>query len=286
MVKKRNRKQTLKYQNLLPTVIDLKAVHPFWGARRITAYLKLHHDKTVNHKGIELLLKNANLTVPRKQKLLAKRTSNRGKPITCYPNWIWGTDMTKTMTQSGWCYVHVVLDWGTKKLLSAYASLSSTSRDWILTLDKAVNLQYPEGIAAVDEQERPKIVSDNGCQPTSKAYQTYEKQLGLRHIFTSYSNPKGDADTERVIRTLKEDLLWIREFVDVVQLQEELDKWVNDYNYKFPHSSLANCTPADYEERCFNGTEPLNTRARKILDKKSLFSLFERLSGCCNAPPL
>ena len=34
----------------------------------------------------------------------------------------------------------------------------------------------------------------------------------LKQIFTSFNNPKGNADTERVMRTIKEDLVWIYEW--------------------------------------------------------------------------
>lgn len=38
------------------------------------------------------------------------------------------------------------------------------------------------------------------------------RALDVKQIFTSYNNPKGNADTERVIKTLKEDLIWPREW--------------------------------------------------------------------------
>ncbi|MDT3386552.1 MAG: integrase core domain-containing protein [Bacteroidota bacterium] len=127
-------------------------------------------------------------------------------------------------------------------------------------MDKAVNMQFPDGIdRSAPYLLIPSIVSDNGCQPTSKAFAEYEKALGLEHVFTSYCNPKGDADTERVIHTIKEDLLWINEFKTQDELKEWLSKWQHDYNHVFPHSSLENCTPVEYEERWYKGTEPQKT---------------------------
>ncbi|MBP5674688.1 MAG: hypothetical protein J6X49_20070 [Victivallales bacterium] len=35
----------------------------------------------------------------------------------------------------------------------------------------------------------------------------YEKALGLESVFTSYCNPRGGADIERVLHTLKKNLL-------------------------------------------------------------------------------
>ena len=265
------RRQSRFYLDLLPEVERLKGEHPAWGVRRITAYLRKYVSVRVNHKGVALLMKNNGLTVPRGRKLRAKRDPKTRKLVTDMPDTVWGTDMTKTMTAQGWAYVHVVLDWGSKKLLALEASATSRSSDWIEALDKAVNMQFPDGIDRKDPYLLiPSVVSDNGCQPSSKAYGEYEKALGLTHVFTSYCNPKGDADTERVIRTLKEDLLWINDYRNLDELKEGLRKWQYDYNHVFPHSSLENCTPVEYEERWHKGTEPQNTRAKKILRKESL----------------
>ena len=62
--------------------------------------------------------------------------------------------------------------------------------------------------------------------------------------------PKGNADTERVIRTIKEDLIWPSDFQTPFELQAELDSWVMDYNTDYPHSSLNYRTPCEYEKLC------------------------------------
>jgi hypothetical protein len=33
--------------------------------------------------------------------------------------------------------------------------------------------------------------------------------LGIEQIFTSYDNPKGNAETERMLRTIKDEILWL-----------------------------------------------------------------------------
>jgi len=74
--------------------------------------------------------------------------------------------------------------------------------------------------------------------------------LGIKQIFASYDNQKGNADTERVIRTIKEDLIWPNDFQTPFELQAELDSCVVDYNTDYPHSSLNYKTPCEYEELC------------------------------------
>ncbi|MCP4482066.1 MAG: transposase, partial [bacterium] len=70
--------------------------------------------------------------------------------------------------------------------------------------------------------------------------------LGIKQIFTTYNNPKGNADTERVIRTLKEDLVYPNDWDNTVEFQRALARWINDYNYDFPHQSLNYLTPNQY----------------------------------------
>ena len=79
------------------------------------------------------------------------------------------------------------------------------------------------------------------------------KDLNIKQIFTSYNNPKGNADTERVIRTLKEDLIWIKEFTSPEELRQDLERWIHNYSARgrstsggnaiYPHSSLNYKTP-------------------------------------------
>ena len=63
-------------------------------------------------------------------------------------------------------------------------------------------------------------MSDNGCQPTSVAFLRTCGQLGIAQAFTSYNNPKDNADTECSIRTLKEECLWLWEWCSPFELAD------------------------------------------------------------------
>jgi transposase InsO family protein len=126
-------------------------------------------------------------------------------------------------------------------------SLQSKTRDWLDALGKAVNQQFPQGVR---EKEQLFLVSDNGSQPTSVGFMAACNVLAIKQIFASYDNPKGNADTERVIRTIKEDLVWPNDFATPFELQAALDKWVMNYNTDYPHSSLSYKTPCEFERLC------------------------------------
>ena len=154
--------------------------------------------------------------------------------------------MTKVMIPAfGWVYLHVVIDDEIKKLSSALMSLSNKSSDWIAALNEAVSLQFPNGIR--ESIVIPELISDHGCQPTSTAFFKACSELGIQQIFASYSNPKGNADTERVIRTLKEDLVRPNKFDSVADFEKALNIWQKEYNEDYLHSSLGYMTPYEYE---------------------------------------
>jgi len=84
---------------------------------------------------------------------------------------------------------------------------------------------------------------DNGSQPTSLGFMKACSNLVVHQAFTSYNNPKGNADTERMIRTMKEELFWLREWESERELSQELDKWVDYYNSSYLHSAHGYRTP-------------------------------------------
>jgi transposase InsO family protein len=51
-------------------------------------------------------------------------------------------------------------------------------------------------------------MADNGCQHSSVAVTQACRAMGLTQAFTSYNNPKGNADTKRLMRGVKEELIW------------------------------------------------------------------------------
>lgn len=226
----------------------LKKEHPLWGYRRVWAYLKYRMEMPVNKKRIYRLMKEHNLLVTKNHKLRAKRTGSRPKPRAVCPNQYWGIDMTKIkLAEWGWIYLVAVLDWYTKEIVGYSVRSRSKTSDWLDALYCAVDERFPEGIRD-SKANPPFLISDNGCQPTSVRFMESCSDLGIRQIFTSWSNPKGNADTERVMRTIKEDLVWTHEWDTVEEFKGAFAKWVIAYNTDYPHQSLDYKTPQQRHE--------------------------------------
>jgi len=237
----------LRNEYLFERIKEIKGEHPFWGYRRVWAYLRYIDELIVNKKRVYRLMREHNLTVKPNLRLIAKRVSERPKPRPDRPRQWWGIDMTKVMTDSGWVYVVIVLDWYTKKIVGHYSGRQARSREWLEALEKGLNREFPGGVRG----HGLKLMSDNGSQPTSLSFMKACSNLEVQQAFTSYNNPKGNADTERMIRTLKEELFWLREWESERELNLELDKWVDYYNMSYLHSALGYNTPIQAHENYY-----------------------------------
>jgi putative transposase len=229
---------------LLSSIRALKAEHPVWGYRSIWAYLRFVEPRPISKQRIGRLMREPHLLVPPNLQLKAKRTPTGSKPRPTKPNEWWGIDMTKVLVEGcGWVYIVVVLDWYTKTIVGYYAGVRCTAQHWLSALDMAVNRQFPHGAWG----QGLSLMSDHGCQPTAIAFMDACSTLGIQQAFTSYNNPKGNADTERVMRTLKEECLWLTEWTSPFELTRALEAWITYYNEHYLHSSLGYRTPRQFE---------------------------------------
>ena len=253
MVKRRRRRGERVLhadREVLPLVREIKAEHPFWGYRRVWASLKFARALLINKKRVYRLMKENDLLVKGNEKLKAQRSVSTKKPKPERPNQWWGIDMTKVITNQGWAYLVVVNDWFTKKILGTFVGSRSQATDWLEALDEAVCRQFPDGIkdSLVEELN---LMSDNGSQPTSLKFMQATASLGIRQAFTAYANPKGNADTERLIRTFKEELLWLREWTTVEEVAQAAKEFVPNFNAGYLHSALEYKTPDKFEAEWF-----------------------------------
>lgn len=229
---------------LVERIKCLKAEHPFWGYRRVWAYLHYVEHRLVNKKRIHRLMKDHGLLVDKNTRLKATRASKTKKPKPTKPNQWWGIDMTKVLTLAGWVYITIVLDWYTKKVVGYHIGLQSKACHWLEALHMGVNRQFPYGV----KDHGLHLMSDNGCQPTAVRFMAECSQMGVHQAFTAYNNPKGNADTERFMRTMKEECLWLQEWTCLNHIESEVAQWINYYNTQYLHSTLAYKTPVQFEQ--------------------------------------
>jgi putative transposase len=135
-----------------------------------------------------------------------------------------------------------VLDGNTNKIVGYYAGTPCTARHWLAALNRAVS-QCP----ADARDQGLSLMRDNGGQPTAVACMRACSTLGIQHAFTSFNNPKGNAATERVMRTLTEECLWWQEWTSPLALIRALEGWIAADNEQSLHSALGYQSPSQFE---------------------------------------
>jgi transposase InsO family protein len=63
---------------------------------------------------------------------------------------------------------------------------------------------------------------------------------------------KGNADTERCIRTLKEECLWLQEWTCPLPLMNGRAPWIASDNEYDLHSALGDVSPRQFERASYN----------------------------------
>lgn len=182
----------------------------------------------------------------------AKRTPSKSKPQATQPRQLWGIDRTKLMIASlGWVYLVIVIDWYTKKIVGWDLALRSKAGDWKRALEHAVPQEFPDGVCGAGLNL--KLIRANGSQPTAPSFMNDMQQLGIEQIFTSYNNPKGNADTERVVRTLKEEIIWLNDFASFEEAKERRRQGIEiESNQRYVHSKLGYIRPTEFEAQYYD----------------------------------
>jgi len=243
MVRQPSLKIIARNEELVKRIRRIKLEHPFWGYRRVWAWLYYHENRQVNLKRVYRLMKTHGLLVAKNQHLRATRTPQKSKPRATMPNQWWGIDMTKVLTESGWCYITIVLDWFSKKVVGVHIGTQSKAKHWYSAVDMGLNAHFPEGARG----QGLSLMSDNGSQPTSRVFMAHCSLAGVEQAFTSYNNPKGNADTERFMRTMKEECLWLDDWQSPTELERRLTEWLEFYNTQYLHSTLGYKPPVQFE---------------------------------------
>lgn len=220
---------------------------PFYGSRRMVAYLA-HQGYQVNRKRVQRLMRQLGIeAIYPKPKLSKRHPEHKIYPYLLRDveiasvNQVWSTDITYLPVLKGHFYLVAVMDWFSRKVLSWQVSNTMDGAFCVDVLEEAL-LHY----------QKPTIFnSDQGAQFTANAFtQTLEResvQISMDGRGRCYDN----IFIERLWRSIKYELIYLKAFEDGKHLSEEVTTWFRFYNRQRFHQSLNYRTPDEiYYESC------------------------------------
>jgi len=156
-------------------------------------------------------------------------------------NTVWAADITACWTREGWCYLAVILDLASRRVVG-----------WALRRTPATELVVAALSSALPRLRRGATLlhhSDRGTQYASHQY----RALLARHRVTASMSRAGNcwdnAPVESFFSTLKTELLGPRPWVDAHDAVGAIADYLDFYNRRRLHSALDYHSPIDFETR-------------------------------------
>ena len=227
---KRGPKTLLSDDELATAIRAVFEASPFVGEGHRKAWAKLRFAGTRCGKPRVLrVMRENDLLAPQRAGSARGPRAHDGSITTTAPDVMWGTDMTTTMTVSeGQAAVFVCVDHCTAELVGVHASVKATRWEALEPVKQGVRRHFGPLRKAVASGLR--LRHDNGTQYVAHDFQREITFLGIESSPSFVRAPEGNGCAERIIRTLKEQLLWVRSFDTIEELRLALLMWQKLYN--------------------------------------------------------
>lgn len=217
---------------------------PRYGYRRMTAELK-RRDWSVNHKRVLRLMREYHLLVEVKRYC---RTTFSQHAYGRYPNLVkdleivrpdqvWAADITYVRVAHEFLYLAVLMDLFTRAIRGWELSRSLSEDLTVCAFKRALVLHQPE----IHH-------SDQGVQYAATAYTQLLQDRKIQISKAAQGEPTENAFVERLMRTLKEEEVYLHEYRDYHDARSHIARFLDDvYMHKRLHSALGYLPPAEFE---------------------------------------
>lgn len=228
---------------LVEAIRELLASSPFHGEgyRKLWARLRFKGIRTSKRRVLRLTREHG-LQAPGRVGRPHGPKAHDGTIRTERVDEMWGTDLTSTMTGEGQASIFITVDHGSTECLGIHAARRATRFEALEPLRQAVRCSFgafAEGIAA-----GLKVRHDHGSQFVADDYRREIAFLGIESSPAFVREPEGNGCVERFIRTLKENLLWVRRFATIEELRSALHTFKDTYNQSWIVERHGYRTPA------------------------------------------
>ncbi len=215
-------------------------VTPFYGARKIAAWLK-GQNYSVNRKRVRRLMQIMGLKAIYRRPRTSKPAPGHkiypyllgGLKIT-RPNQVWAADITYIPMARGFLYLVAIIDVYSRYILS-----------WRLYNTLEVGFCV-EALKEALRKGRPDIFNtDQGAQFTSETFTELLEQHGIRISMDGKGSYNDNLFIERLWRTVKYEEVYLKVYRDGRDARVGLGNYFCFYNTERPHQALGYRAPAE-----------------------------------------
>ena len=249
-MEKQNDEQSIKRlvnreRKLLPRVGTRKLYHLI-GDDLAKSGLKCGRDKL-----FALLRTSGMLISPRKRYVqttmsrhwLRKWPNLIQEKTATYSDEIWVSDITYIKTEQGNCYLNMVTDKCSRKIVGYAVAETMETEQMIKAFSMALKGRVNHFLPTIHH-------SDRGLQYCSRDYMDMAKKNDVIISMTENGDPYENALAERMNRTLKEEFGLDRIMKSKQQVFDLVKESVHLYNHKRPHLALKMNTPhLEYQKK-------------------------------------
>jgi putative transposase len=213
---------------------------PFYGSRKMTAWLQEVMQREVNRKRVQRLMRLMGLeAIYPKPKLSLPGQGHKVFPYLLRGvtigrvDQVWSTDITYVPMPNGFMYLAAVIDWFSRYVIAWRLSNTLEGSFCLELLDEALALGRPEVFN-----------TDQGVQFTAEAFTSRLLSAGVAVSMDGKGRCLDNVFVERLWRSVKYEEIYLRWHETVPQLSKGLGRYFPFYNEERLHQSLDYRTPA------------------------------------------
>ena len=216
-------------EELVQAIRRLLTAAPFHGEgyRKLWARLRFHGIRTSRRRVLRLMREHGLLAHQRAGRPRGSRAHD-GTITTERIDLMWGTDLTSVRTGEGQAAVFVAVDHCSAECVGLHASRSADRFEALEPLRQGIRRHF--GSFAKNVARGLAVRHDHGSRYMAHDFQKELGFLGIESSPAFVRAPEGNGCAERFIRTLKENLLWLRTFDTLEELRQALLAFQETYN--------------------------------------------------------
>lgn len=149
------------------------------------------------------------------------------------PDQVWAMDISYIPMKRGFVYLAAVIDWFTRRVLA-----------WRVSISMEVDFCLEAVEEAMARHGKPDIFNtDQGSQFTSAAFTGLLAANGVKISMDGKGAWRDNVFVERLWRSVKYEEVYLRAYDSVAEARASIGRYLDFYDRKRPHSSLAARTP-------------------------------------------